>query len=557
LKLKILFILALLTLSVADTLTYFYDGANRLTIEPTHLGFENHFGLFTGENLTDLESLIPRDSIDPRPTSITGTAVAGSELFDPLLNKYEGTNMVNSDHVSELTGEIHLPKISTDLNGFYRYEDRFSQMFDRYASRYQIEQNKPLKNSAFGLTEEIGGGAQFRGKQVRGAVSARSFGRWESIPSTDSAYAYQTGKQVRGVGEFTHNRLLIRTGVGQITFSDLRYFQNKIDTTNNRRTSVPLWTDTTAWEMDFLGSYQFTKRSTVGIGMRSGIQLYENARLFVRYSQELPRIRWDISVDKIRENRGFGGSMNGSVQLNRMFSLSGTFTGVSELTGDYRWFESDTGFVSVYSSPIQELRESIAVKWISSSQTVPATVQVLLLGDQNPLYEQVFQKDSWTAVNIFSPVDKSILATGVTATASFSRPFVGITIDGMARMDILDRPALSTPGFLRTSVRVGKSSPRSLNGTVTLEQRAPVTQTRLDSVGNSIRRSTEWNHGVSASVRAPIVSPFLRDRIEPTLTISAGPFGMTKSAIVHLPGANPISPMISLAVEGTIRIGNE
>jgi len=547
-------------LIAADTLTYIHDGANRRTLDPQTLGFTDRTGLFAGTDPIPLAKLLP-EAITDSTASITGTAHAGSELFDPLLNKYEKTNNVNSDHVSELSGIVTVPQVGMAIRGDYRYEDRFSQMFDRYSARYESTNNSALENSSFGLAEETGATATYRGKDVRGALTLNSYGRWGVVPGTDSIYHFRQGKTVRGIAELTHNRLTVRGGFG------VDHFERPIlpgDSSAKQYFNLENFTKTKnkLHKFDLATQIKLSKRMSIAFGAESN-QNNDRRRIFyTSLAQESPRGEWQIRaivVDNhfrttyVDKPFGFGGELNGKLKFTQMLDLTGKLHAIkSDTAFSGEIVVYDTSYFRLTTLHSSSLNGSLSLGLKSVKK--PITLKAILVADRIPSYEKFDSSRQFTMVQSYD--NRSTAATGITGSWNLSRPLVQIALDGMIRADLLDKPSLSTPGFIRSAVTVGKLAPRSLIGRITLEERAPVTCVRFDGDATEQISRTGWSSSAHIDLEIPVVPPFLRNRIEPTMIMSAGPFYFSRNQqFEQLPGGNAVSPQIRIHLIGKLLVG--
>ncbi len=548
--------------ALADTLTYFHDGANRRLLSTEQLGFSERFGLFRGSDPRSLDSLLLFDSLTDSVVTLTGRGSAGSELFDPLLNKIEGTNGVNSDHISQITATVAIPTGGVSALGLYRYEDRYSQMFDRYITAKSRESGLVDPASSLGLIEEKLIDIQVKKRAITSRGIVRSFGDWGVVPGFDSVYHYSEGYSVRFMNQWESNRIEVRNGVGfedrsresirgrdgsvSWHISDLKTIDLTIPAESVSISGEPH----RAFESSHSVRVRLQRHTAIGIQYLN--ELTSKGAILGLVENRFDRVTLITQAGRSIADAEFLGSILSTVKLTPLFTVTGR---VSRSLSSEQFEESAAilqGFNSYSKKTTSKLNEQFSLVW-NRRGSINSSAKIILAADQNPFYEKLWQYPAGIVVETVSPEGKSILATGVTGALSWNRPMVGVVFDGMIRRDWIDLPALSTNGFARTAVRIGNDHPRSFHGTATVENRAPVTHIRLDSLNRSIVHASSWNSTLSFALEAPVISPFLRKNIEPSLRLIAGPFYFNRDQQhAQLPGGNPIGPMIGLSLEGKI-----
>lgn len=539
-KLSLLLLLSVITLS-ADSLTYRLDGSNIRSISDNNLNFSNRSDLLTGKDPLTLEELLEAEDFAPQDShtlvSLTGTA--GSEIYDPLLNLYEGTNSVNSDHFSELSGKILLPKYRMNIHGTYLYEDRYSQQFDRFQKRYIEHWGTALPMSSYGLAEDLLIKGSYKSDRSRALLNVLTYNHWGVLPGFDDQYSYRSGTKIRGGGDFTQEKFTLSALFGADNYRDQWGHQG--DTLyKDLETSLGI-----ACKLNEIARCKLNYHHSETLQSRDLIEIL--------FMQNFDRLGWKLKTGVFTQ---YGYNLNVSLQYNILESLSFSadfHNGKSLGERKREWLSLDRPLL-FSGDTISLLSGSAALNYSRQDIGTPFSIAAKSEVDRNPRYECIDTLADHYNVTVGSWGDRSVVSLGIMAKVSLEKELFGLTLDGKIKADLLDLPPLSSPGFYRLRFRGGRDEYRSFQVHATFEHRAPVTQTRFTGKNLMIQESsTEWNSGLTLNLTIPVVSPFLEERILPTIEMGAGPIRIGREQMMReLPGANPIGPEIYLKLVGDV-----
>ncbi len=539
---QLLFLVVFFTSITADSVLYRIDGANNRSLNLDKLSFQERFGLIHGNSSSTLSELLQQDhKLNDSVLVIGLSGIAGSEIYDPLLNLYEETNTINSDHFSSITGRALVPQANLSIKGIYTYEDRYSQQFDRFSNSYSELWGRVLPMSSYGLIEDLYFNAMYQSDRSTSLLSVLSYNRWGVLPGFSDQYSFRSGMSIRGGGETSYKKISIFALAGIDKYRDMLGDLNE-----------KLSTDT---EGEFGGAYHFGENRSLGFKYLRNQKFYLSDLLKITMKHKYNLLLWTIAGGAYIQG-GFLVEANTEFPIGANADVSLDFSGGNiRAENDQTWFALNRP-LSFSADLGKKAVGDIKINYSRSDFTLPFSISLISKMDRFPRYEHIDSSMESFAVKIGTFDDRSVVALGVRAKLSFERTFWGANFDGMLRGDLLDSPELSTPGFYRIKFRAGRDSLRSFHADFTFEHRAPVTQIRVNSSDNTLSEfSTRWSSSMGIRIFVPIVSPFLERNLIPTIELGAGPvrFGH-EQMLREIPGANPVGPEIFLGFRGDIII---
>lgn len=543
-KYSLIILLFTLSLTCADPIIYRIDGSNNCSIPNNDLGFTRRSGLLLGTDPVGFheqlyqKKLMPADSL-PR---LSFTGMAGSEIYDPLLNLYEGTNSINSDHFSQLSGRVILPEQNMTIHGSYSYEDRYSQQFDLFHKEYATLWGTALPMSSYGLAEDLYIAGHYNSSRSKGILTILSYDRWGVLPGFNDRYSYRSGLELLGGGELSKDRVTLTALVGANKYRDqFGHFGDSLFTDIEADLGISYdFNEITSLKLNYQHTENFDSKDLIALKVEQQFSYFYwslNSGFYIQSGYELDaQIKFDLSeslsfISKFHNGRSLGERERNWLSLDRPLNFSG--------------------------DSITSLDGSLSLNYSRNELALPFSIAVKSELNRHPRYEQIDTTATHYAVTMGNKADRSVAALGVIAKVSLEREQLGVSIDGKIRADLLDLPPLSSPGFYRIHFRGGRDERRAFQINAIFEHRAPVTQIRMDGKGSVIQDiSTGWNSGLTVNLIIPVVSPFLEKRILPTIEMGAGPIRFAREQMVQeLPGSNPIGPEVFLKLVGDIIIG--
>lgn len=519
---------------MAESMSYRIDGSNWYLVTPESLSVEMRYGFIHGKEQFNLDFPLIENTDSVITVRVQGEA--GSEVFDPLLNKYEGTNDVNSDHFSELKGTIFIPQANLNIIGDYLYEDRYSQQFDLYQKQFLNRYGYALPNASFGLAEEMQFNANYKSQTSTVFFDALKYDRWGIIPST-SNYSYRLGTRIAGGASLDRKRVNIL-----FSASGDRY-------------------------VDQIGSEEELEYMEIDVRSAVSFSPSEKLSFSIGYDRDDHFVGKDFLYGKMRHRiayfnymvRGGGyfqgggeGELAADLTLMESLKLSATVEGgVRDGEEKREWLGLDSR-VSFFGAEERKLREKFAINYSNDKYVFPFKLKSQISADQYPRYERI-TTDSATTVEAYSSDEYTVFQWGLWGEIGFSGNCFGVTLEGMLNRNVLDNPVLYTPGIMRSTVRVGRNKPRSIHTTITWELKGAWEHTTLNETNEMMTQHGNVTSGVSFVVVVPVQSPFLRDRFLPTFVLGAGPMRFNKEQQQpEIFGGNPVGPEIYLQLSGDI-----
>ncbi len=467
----------------------------------------------------------------------------GSEIGEPLLNKYNQRGAENRDHFSHFAVGTKLPKKPISLFIGYRYSDSYSDYFDRQWSEYLQSTGKHMAFDNEALGYEISGGFSLYNPRITFAIKALHYRHWGTTPFYFSPF-YSTGNLL-----LPSLFLNLRKNIFDIDiFIDYhkKYY---------KRTNFTKYTDI-GWDIAWDRKLAFGPQ--VSLSHCKNPKRYPSTYLKAMVTDTVTDIfSWTI-LGKCFGNFRSGGSLGISyIQIPKIALNIDAGWNFQPKEREYQFLEKNTT-VEYYSKMYDYASLHSSLDYFDTL-FFPINATIWVDYCQNPLWEIVeFYNEKTLIKQDIIKNGTTITSGGKTSYEIALNNFLFTLWGNFSLHPYKKETRFSIPWNIGVNVSYGRPDNDSLYAAIKINARGPTSLRYLYK--NYVNIANETLLGFTSisqtsiyfQTRIPFNLPFLKKYLHTNLQIEVGPIHPfnRKTRIKEHPLGNPIGPVISLAFNG-------
>ncbi len=471
------------------------------------------------------------------------SAKLGSEIGDPLLNKYETSGLENRDHFTNYVTACTLPNGLLNLFFSYRYTDNYSDRFDKLWNRFTVVDSagRKMKGYSVGLAHEIAGGITLNSPVTSVTLNTLNYKRWGTTPFYFSPL-YKIGYLLRPSAFFKINKSDLNIN---FLFNYHRDYYDHID-----------YAEFTDEGWDITWERQLRNGIVAQISHHNKTELTPATHARAMLHDTIPNLLIWTLTGKVYGNMRPGGILDLSYTQIPKFQLNvNTAWDFIQKSRSYTFME-DTIPVE-YHTKMYETNTLHSSLQYTDTLLFPVKASIWLNYCKRPLWETIDSTDDKIIIRQDTIDDAALLTCGGKGSYRVSYKKLSTTLWGNFSINPTTKNLrFEIPWNTGIDFAYGKPDNDSLYAAVNIESRGPTTlryyNRGTDSNTTIITYEAPSQTGISLKIKIPFKMPFFREHLRTNFQIDAGPihpfYGKTR--LIEHPMGNPIGPAIALGLNG-------
>lgn len=482
----------------------------------------------------------------PEPDSLSHLqffAKVGSEIGDPLLNKYEKSGLENRDHFTNIVSTISLPHRLLDIYFGYNYTDNYSDRFDRKWNDFVNSDStgRRMKGDSVGLAHEISAGITVNSPITSVSLNTLNYKRWGTSPFYFSPI-YSIGYLLRPSAYFKINNSDLTV---DFLFNYHKDYYDHFDFTE--------YTDE-GWDIAWKRTLQNGIIAQISHHNRTELTPATHAQ--AELLDTVPGLLiWKLT-GSLYGNMRPGGILDLSyTQIPKFLLNMNTAWEPIQKSRSYTFMENTTPVV--YHSKAYDINTIHSSIQYLDTLLFPVTASLWIDYCNRPLWETIDSTGDSIIIRQDTIADAALLTCGGKGSYRVAFKKLSTTLWGNFSINPTTKKLrFEIPWNVGLDIAYGKPDNDSMYAAINIESRGPTTlqyfNSGIDSTNKFITYKSLSQTGISCKVKIPFNMPFLRRHIRTCVLFEAGPihpFNKTTRLAEH-PLGNKIGPAISLGLNG-------